>query len=344
MLAATAVASIIVAVAVLFLVMLVWATLNASGVEWILVGLGWLLAIALRPRSAGLSPGVVVLDESEFPSLHELVRRVAAAVGVPAPRTVAVDLTFNAYVTTVGMLSRPAMVLGMPLMTALSWPGRLGVIGHELGHLRGRDTLRGRAIDAASNVVGGVWHFLAPERRHRDDLYLGRGFFTGGVVSLMTQTIQAILTAPFLLLGVALDRLSLSGRPHHEYLADRRSADVAGTDALVEVLATDLDGLLTSTAAAARRGLDPYEFLVARPPMTSQQRDNRMRQLAREPHRIDATHPRDDLRIRLLEADPRPASPLLAEIDVAGLEQELARLSTATSRGFRQDLIHGAYD
>jgi Zn-dependent protease with chaperone function len=339
---ATIVATAVLVTAVLFVAGLVWATLHASGIQWVLVALGWLAVIALRPRSSALPTGTVPLDQREFPALHGLVRQVATAVGATPPRALAVDVELNAYVTTIGFVARPAMVLGLPLMTVLSWPGRLALIGHELGHLRGRDTARGRLIDAASNVVGGIRAFLAPERRHRDDLYSGR-FLTGGAVAMLTQVLQILLLAPFLLLGLALDRLALAGRPHREYLADRRSAEVVGTEALVEFLATDLEGLRTSTAAAARRGEDPYEFLARRLPMSAEQLQGRLRQLALDPHRADATHPRDDLRIRLLEAHPRARGELVADIDDAALDDELARLRHATTKAFRQDLLHGPY-
>jgi Zn-dependent protease with chaperone function len=342
---ATATAAVILASAIGFLGVLVWSTMRASGTGWVPVAAGWLVVVALRPRIPRLPRDAVVLDPSEYPGIHGLVRQMAAAVGVRAPRIVAVDVDFNAYVTPVGVPARWAVVLGLPLFTVLPWPARLAVLGHELGHLRDRDTRRGRLMAAASSTVAGVRYLLSPAAEDlgtasRDvALEDGIGFGAG-----LARGVQTVLAAPFLLLWLLLERLSLMARQHREYLADRTAASVVGSEALVDFLIEHLEGIETATAAAARRREDPFAHLQARPPLTSAQRAARLRELADVPHRSDETHPPDGLRIALLQAHPLPPGRgMPSETDRDLAEQELVALRAASAKEFSQALRFGRY-
>jgi Zn-dependent protease with chaperone function len=343
--AATAVSATILVVAGLYVGALVWGTLHVSGLVWVPVVLGWLAVIVLRPRVPRLPRGAMALDEAEYPGLYALVRRMARAVGAREPQLVAVDVGFGAHVTPVGVRRRAAIVLGLPLMTLLPWRARLGAIGHELGHLRAQDTVRGQVLVLARTMVAGLHRQLAPpiENLHGVDLD-HRLADTGGLAAFLTRAVQTILATPFLLLGVLLDRTSLTEAQHREYLADRRAASVVGTDALVELLVCDPEGIATATAAAARRGEDPFKTLAERPPPTAEQRAGRLAALARERPLTDPRHPPADLRIRLLEGDPRPPGPEApGQVECARAEQELDRLRSATTRQFRDALRSGAY-
>lgn len=345
--AATLVALQILAGAALFLGVLVWGTFHASGMGWVLVVLGWLVVVAMRPRPNRLPRNAVVIDESAYPGLHALVRGMSEAVGVSAPKVLAVDVDLNAYVTSVGLRGRSAMVLGLPMMSLPGWHARLGVIGHELGHLRGRDTARGRVVATAQNVVAGVRYLLAPADYEHYLSWEAEPTLeaAGDFSTVVARGVQTVLASPFLVLAVLLERLSLSHRQHREYLADRRAAEVVGTDAMVAFLVQDFEGLLTTTTAAARRGEDPFDHLLARPATTAAYRTSRLASLATEKHRADTTHPPDDLRVQLLEADPRPPSPAMPDpVACARAEQELVALRAAARREFSEVLRFGAYE
>jgi Zn-dependent protease with chaperone function len=237
------------------------------------------------------------------------------------------------------------MVLGLPYFTVLSWPARLAVIGHELGHLHGGDTTRAHVLGVASRTLAGVHYLISPSD---DDLVMGArdrvveasiGFGT-----VLARGVQTVLALPFLLLWLALQRLSVLDGQHREYLADRRAAAVVGTEALVEVFLLDLEGVRTAAAAAARRGEDPFAHLASRRPRTAAERAARIRELEATVHRADETHPPDHLRIRLLEADPRPPSTAMpSEADLELAEEELVRLRAASAKRLSQDLRFGRY-
>lgn len=134
---------------------MVWATAHATGVvAWVLVVIGWLvLAALLIPRPVPLPDDVTVLDRSTTPHLHQVVAHLAAAVGTPTPERIGVDTSFNAYVGRFGWRGKDTLVLGLPFWAASTWDERLGVMGHELGHLAGRDTAQGRLKYATSSIL-----------------------------------------------------------------------------------------------------------------------------------------------------------------------------------------------
>ena len=132
---------------------MVWATTRASGFGWFLVALGWACLIVVRPRGFRLRPDVLLLAPADYPGLHALVREMAEAVEVRPPDVLGVDLSLNAFVAPIGWRGQNAMVLGLPFISLGSWHERLGAVGHELGHLRGGDTLRLRLVAWAGWIL-----------------------------------------------------------------------------------------------------------------------------------------------------------------------------------------------
>ena len=342
--AAVLVAAGVIVAALVALAALVWASMNAHGVvQWFLVGLGWACVIVARPRAHRLPGDVIVLDAASYPGLHQLVREMAPAVGVRAPAVLGVNLDFNAYVVQLGWRGRNAMVLGLPLMTLGTWPERLGTIGHELGHLRGRDTFRGHLVASAGRILGGVLYLIAPNSsRHvwaQGISWAGSG--ASGALSGLTNVFQAIAALPFVAVITLLERVQLSSGQHREYLADRRSAEVVGSDAMAHGFLYHFDGLETAARSAARRGEDPFEVLLLQPPLTRAGADVRLRELENESARADATHPLDHLRIKLIQASGLPPSPAMpGESTWARAEEELARLREERRKRFGKELIY----
>jgi Zn-dependent protease with chaperone function len=339
--AATVIAVMVLAGGVAVLALLVWATLHASGPVWIvLVVLGWAAVIVARPTRFRLDADAHVLDRADYPGLHELVAAVGSAVGVRAPSVIAVNLDFNALVVAVGRIRhRDALVLGLPMMSLGTWHERVGVLGHELGHLRGRDTGRGRLFGAAATMLAGVHELVAPSAA---DLSTERSWYGGvRVTSPIAYAIQAVLVFPFIVLSLLLERFRAAERQHREYLADRRAAEIVGSESVASSLLWDLEGIAAATAAAARRGEDPFDVLRARPAMTSAQKSARLAGLEREVHRAGATHPPDHLRARLVSAQPLPPSALMpADAACLRAEEELDRLRRTRSAEFSVLLRH----
>ncbi|WP_076261971.1 M48 family metallopeptidase [Intrasporangium flavum] len=322
---------------------------------WVLVVLGWVVVAYVAPRPVRLE--AEALDASSHPATHRFVSAVAQAVGTPAPAVVAVDGGLSAHVATIGWRMRPALVVGLPLWTMLRPEQRLALLAHELGHLRGRDTVAAALVDRAHGILERLASLLVP---------LPRGSYgelewlcpTVGVSSAfgnrMGTALLRVVSLPFVALLLGFERLAAVDAQRREYLADLAAARVAGPAAVLRLLFTvsGLPGVHTTVAAAVRRGEDPFDALeavAARPALGPSQLAAARRLAAESGRRWDDSHPRDDLRISLLEALPGAPSVALGgdatgslgsldALEVAA-SAELAGLRRGLSRSVRDDLL-----
>ncbi|MGW0436393.1 M48 family metallopeptidase [Micromonospora sp. NPDC003197] len=192
--------------------------LLVAGVVALAVGGGWLvtyrfpslatvfgvaalgLAIALRPRLGKLDPLLDVLPRDQAPALHQLIDEVATAVGAPRPDVVAVDNTFNAYATSVGLRRRRVLCLGLPLWGSLGPQERVALLGHELGHFVNGDIRRGLLTQPAFTMLGSAADLVRPI----DTVGGGDGV---GFVGVIGDMLQSVLSR--LLFGAHLRQLSV---------------------------------------------------------------------------------------------------------------------------------------
>jgi Zn-dependent protease with chaperone function len=110
----------------LFLVPLVWFILRS-------------LWVRIRP------PTGLALERADAPRLFDLVDRVGRALGAPGIDTVLLTDDLNAGVAHVPWLGlfgpgRNYLVLGLPLLQALTEPQLEAVLAHEFGHVSGKHT------------------------------------------------------------------------------------------------------------------------------------------------------------------------------------------------------------
>jgi Zn-dependent protease with chaperone function len=111
--------------------------------------------------------GVMVTDRDE-PALWERVRFLARAVGTRAPSRIYLVPDVNAVVwenaRLLGLIpGRRSMMIGMPLLIALTPAQSDAVIAHELGHYGNRDTRLGaldhRARESVMPAVEAAFNF-----------------------------------------------------------------------------------------------------------------------------------------------------------------------------------------
>lgn len=337
--------TLVLALAVVAVVALVWATLSPKGFwGWVGVVLGWVVVYELAPRPDHLDG--VVLEPESAPAVHRMVAALSEAVGVRPPRVVTVDTSFNAYVTQAGWAHRSALVIGLPLWTVLKDDQRVALLGHELGHLRGRDTVTGVITSAAHGIAERVTLLLTPLSRgaysdfeeYDDVMEHSQGF-----MNRIGRMILHVVALPLLGVVRVLDRLALADSHHREFAADLRAAQVAGTAASVGALAIgmNLPGIHAVANAAVRRQEDAFAALdaVRRRPAPSAADVERLHLLAAgEQRRWDSSHPTDARRLQLLKVAPVPPAwpPLL---DVTTADVELRRLRPNLARQLRDDLI-----
>ncbi len=99
----------------------------------------WFYWAAMRERPW---LGMILLDPEQYPGFYRKVNRIARLMGAPKIHRIYLSLEFNAAVasewTLVPGLRRNVLMLGYPLLAALSSKALIGVLAHELGHVAGR--------------------------------------------------------------------------------------------------------------------------------------------------------------------------------------------------------------
>lgn len=210
-------------------VLLLAGLLAVSGaVEWLLFGpvaLAWLAGIGavllfVRPR-ARVAPllaalGAAPLPPSVVPGLHRSVRELSRRAGLPRmPRLWCIPDEVPAAFT-VGGRSDPALVVSDGLLTVLGPREVLGVLAHEVSHLRAGD----HALLRVATTIGRVTLALA---------YLGLLMLLTGLHAPIRSTAEFVgvlamlLVVPFVVMG-----LQLALARSREFDADLGAARLTG--------------------------------------------------------------------------------------------------------------------
>jgi Zn-dependent protease with chaperone function len=293
----------------------------------------------MRPRLGSL-PDEELVRRDEAPALYGLADEVADALGTPRVDAIAIDHTFNASWSIVGLRRRRLLTLGLPLLAALQPAERVAVIAHELAHGRNGDATRGLLVGSSIRGLGQLYLLLSP---HDED----------GVIAWVLTRMYWLLSRPVLALLLLQLHLALRDAQRAEYLADAMAAEVAGTDALIgthEKLL--LEPLLyaavgTAARAAPAERLDAFDELSAAIANVPARERERRRRIARlEEARLDDTHPPTARRIELLERRPEHAGLVLAgEERATAIDQELRgrrrALQARLVDDFRDALYYG---
>lgn len=195
---------------------------SGHGNLWATIGLivaGGTILRALVPVSAAfVAPGPVLTPTAQ-PELFAELRAVALAVGEPVPPAVYLDPEVNASVAEIsdGPLRgrRRIMVLGLPLLAALTPLQLRAVIAHEYGHYIGGDTRFSAWIWRTRVAVLKTVHALDNE-----DSWFQR----------------VIVRVPFLLYAKLFMRLTNAISRRAEFAADQVAARVAGAEAQAQTL------------------------------------------------------------------------------------------------------------
>lgn len=157
---------------------------------------------------------------NEAPDLHRLVQRLAQRAGIPMPRVYIIPSDAPNAFATGRNPQHGAVAVTEGILRMLDTDELAGVLAHELGHIRNRDTL---IMTVAATLAGAItmlahmaqWGAIFGFGR-RDEEDSGGG----GILGLLFMAILAPIAATLIQLAISRSR---------EYFADSTGAAVAGS-------------------------------------------------------------------------------------------------------------------
>jgi Zn-dependent protease with chaperone function len=302
------------------------------------------LAFLFRPRANHLDPDTQIVQREQAPTLFALLDEIADTIGTKPVAAVAVDAAPNLYFARIGWRFQPVVGLGLPLWTGLRPQERVAILAHELGHGKNGDARHGWVVDAAGSVLDELCETFSeqPLDRFRQDL-ADAMWVDPTPAGLVTRILNAVVGGAARGYSWLLTKVSLRSDQRAEYLADRKAAEIAGSDATAWALERTL--LAESSYRALERALrfgkelEPLEAVrraVTEVPAREVERQIRVSRT--RDTRIDSTHPPTYLRTRLIRA--RPAKHALVVLDVERnrlIDQELAGAAQAVLKELRAE-------
>jgi heat shock protein HtpX len=157
---------------------------------------------------------------NEAPDLYRLVQRLAQRAGIPMPRVYIIPSDAPNAFATGRNPQHGAVAVTEGILRTLDTDELAGVLAHELGHIRNRDTL---IMTVAATLAGAItmlahmaqWGAIFGFGRRDEDDSGG-----GGMLSLLFMAILAPIAATLIQLAISRSR---------EYFADSTGAAVAGS-------------------------------------------------------------------------------------------------------------------
>jgi heat shock protein HtpX len=163
------------------------------------------------------------VDAASAPDFHGLVAELAQRAGLPMPRVYIIDEPHPNAFATGRDPEHAAVAATTGLLDMLSREEVAGVMAHELGHVRNRDTLIMTMVATIAGAISMLANFGL--------------FFRGGGSNEgnhnMLASLMAVIVAPFaaMIVQMAISRT-------REYGADRAGAEISGNPrALASALA-----------------------------------------------------------------------------------------------------------
>ncbi|MBW2057342.1 MAG: zinc metalloprotease HtpX [Deltaproteobacteria bacterium] len=217
----------------------------------------------------------------EAPDLHSLVGELTQRVQLPMPRIYVIENESPNAFATGRNPENAALAVTTGLLRILSREELMGVIGHELSHIRHRDILIGTV---AATMAGAISYLSVMARWGAMFGGFGGDDEDGGGSFLMIVLVSILAGVAAMLIQMAISR-------SREYLADRGGGELTGHPAYLARALKKLDSS-TKTIPMKANPATAHMFIV-----------NPLK--AKGVATLFSTHPPIEERIRRLEAMER---------------------------------------
>jgi heat shock protein HtpX len=226
------------------------------------------------------------VDERSAPAFYGLVKELATRAGLPMPRVYVADNPQPNAFATGRNPSHAAVCATTGLLQALSRDEIAGVMAHELGHVKHRDTLTmtvTATIAGAVSMLANFALFFGGNRNGNNPL---------GLVGVLVAALVAPLAAMLVQMAVSRTR---------EYEADRAGAEISGNPRALASALTRISGMAARVRNPAAEANPAAAHLFIVNPLHGERMDN-----------LFSTHPATENRVAALLAmagasPPRPA-------------------------------------
>jgi len=164
--------------------------------------------------------GAREVSESEAPELHRLVEELSTYARLPKPRVYLIESDSPNAFATGRDPQHAAVAVTTGILRILSMNELAGVLSHELGHVKNRDTLIATVVAAIAGAITMLanmaqWALMFGGFGRRDEEDNGAGGLVGGLLMIILAPIAATI------IQLAISRA-------REFEADATGARIAG--------------------------------------------------------------------------------------------------------------------
>lgn len=165
--------------------------------------------------------GAHAVSEEEAPELHRIVEEVASQAGVPKPKVHLIESDAPNAFATGRDPSHAAVAVTTGIMHLLTRRELVGVLGHELGHVRNRDILISSIVATVAGAITmlahmAMWASMFGGFGRSDDQEEG-----GGGIANLAFGLMMVILAP---IAAMIIQLAISRA--REYQADTTGAEI----------------------------------------------------------------------------------------------------------------------
>jgi hypothetical protein len=192
-----------------------------------------LITWKVRPHLGKMEKDVVRREQAGqfgLDPLFALADRISEALGSQRIQAIWISSDFTAGISQNGWKRDHLLMLGLPLLITLDRQELVGLIGHELAHIVNKDPQRTWLIH---NAIHSLMEWA-------DLFFIDRviliGWGLAGVFNLVFQAVMRVLSLFAWLAGVLIALLIYPNMQRAEYRADKRSARLAGTNAVLTLM------------------------------------------------------------------------------------------------------------